>query len=131
MEQQQRWDKLSEVFSFFAEIGRMILEALILVAVNKLLVRWFSITVTQGLVVLLVLYFFAQVRHLFAQIQVYQNLRDFLDRVGDGPGIWDEYDDDFEDEDDEEDPQAPRRHLTPVYPFAERRKPNNHDGEKK
>ncbi|HOB22610.1 MAG: hypothetical protein GX766_02860 [Firmicutes bacterium] len=120
-EQTTKWERCAELFSFLGSMGRVLGEAVILLAANSLFVRWFSLTTTQGLVVLFVLYFFAQARYVFAEIQVYQNLRDFIDRVGDGPGFWDDEYDDFEDEEFE----TPRRHLTPVYPFAERRKHDN------
>lgn len=127
-DQQTTWEKITEMLSGFLEIGRVLVEALIIVAFSTLLTHWFPITFGQGILVLLSLYFFAQVRYLLSEFQVYQNLRDFLDRVGDGPQVWDEYDD-YEEE--EEEFETPRRHLTPVYPFSERsrRQDDNRDGD--
>jgi hypothetical protein len=128
MEQQETtWGRVLELLSGFLGIGRVLVEALIIVAFTTLLTQWFPITFSQGLLVMLILYFFAQVRYLISEFQVYQNLRDFLDRVGDGPEYWDEYDD-FEEE---EELETPRRHLTPVYSFVEhnRRHDDNPDGD--
>ena len=111
------WEKISMMLAGFLGIIRVLVEAVILTAFGDLLTRWFGITFGQALILLLTLYFFIQVRYLVSEFQLNQNLREFFERMGEGPGPWDDYDP-FE----EEEPEPPRRHLTPVYPFGDRRR---------